>query len=114
MKMSGEVLLAYSTFPDVETARRIASQLVSESLAACANILSSIESIYRWQGKIEEANETLALFKTTSTTYPAFQARLKSLHPYEVPEIICVSVVNGLPAYLDWVNQNTTVPKTPT
>ena len=105
--MTGEALLAYSTFPDLETARRIAQQLVSENLTACANILPVAESIYRWKGKIEHATETLALFKTTSAAYPAFQVRLQALHPYDVPEIICVRIVDGLPDYLRWVDENT-------
>lgn len=101
--MSEEILLACSTFPEIETARRIARQLVSENFAACANIVPTVESIYRWQDKIEDAKETLVLFKTTSTRYPAFQEKLKSLHPYEVPEIICLQVAGGLPEYLRWV-----------
>ena len=108
--MTAEALLAYSTFPDVQTARQIAQQLVSENLAACANILPAVESIYRWQGKIENADETLALFKTTSLAYSDFQERLKALHPYDVPEIICVKISSGLPDYLRWIDQNTVSP----
>jgi periplasmic divalent cation tolerance protein len=105
--MNEEVCLALSTFPDIETARRIARQLVTENLAACANIVPAVESIYRWQGKIENAEETLVFFKTTTTRYAAFQDRLKSLHPYEVPEIICLRIADGLPEYLRWVSENT-------
>lgn len=104
--MSEEALLVFSTFPEIETARRIAGQLVSENFAACANIIPAIESIYRWQGKIEDAKETLVLFKTTAARSAAFQEKLKSLHPYEVPEIICLSIVDGLPEYLRWVVDN--------
>ena len=102
--MSDEILLACSTFPQVETAREVARQLVTENLAACANIIPAVESIYRWQGKLEESPETLVLFKTTAARYAAFQDRLKSLHPYDVPEIICLRVADGLPAYLNWVS----------
>jgi len=105
--MNEEALLAWSTFPDIETARRIARQLVSENFAACANIIPTVESIYRWQGKLEDAQETLVFFKTAAARYPAFQDRLKSLHPYEVPEIICLRIADGLPEYLQWVNENT-------
>jgi len=101
--MSGEVLLALSTFPDAETARRIANALVDEKFAACANILPAIESIYRWQGKIEKGNETLVFFKLSADRQSTFQEKLRSLHPYEVPEIIFVGVQNGLPEYLRWV-----------
>lgn len=105
--MSQEALLAWSTFPEIETARRIAQQLVTENLAACANIIPAVESIYRWQGKIENAQETLVFFKTTALRYNAFQDRLKLLHPYEVPEIICLRIADGLPEYLQWVGENT-------
>lgn len=105
--MDGEIRLALSTFPDAETARRIASQLVSEKFAACANIVPAIESIYRWQGKVEQATEVLVFFKTTAALWAAFQEKLKSLHPYDVPEIICLDVRDGLPDYLRWVRENT-------
>lgn len=101
--MSESASLALSTFPDIETARRIAQQLVAEKLVACANIIPTVESIYRWQDKMESAHETLVLFKTTATRYAAFQAKLKSLHPYDVPEIICLRIEDGLPDYLRWV-----------
>ena len=105
--MSERVLLALSTFPDAETARRIARQLVSENLVACANIIERVESIYQWQNKIEKGQETLVFFKTTASRYAIFQDRLKSLHPYEVPEIISLDIASGLPAYLQWVTENT-------
>jgi periplasmic divalent cation tolerance protein len=105
--MADEILLALSTFPDIETARRISSELVAENFAACANIIPAVESIYRWQGKIEQGSETLVLFKTTGARSAAFQEKLKSLHPYEVPEIIFVPLTAGLPEYLRWVADNT-------
>jgi periplasmic divalent cation tolerance protein len=104
--MPEKILLALSTFPDAETARKISHQLVAERLAACANILPSIESIYRWKGKIESGNETLVFFKLSEDGQSAFQEKLRSLHPYEVPEIIFVPVSNGLPEYLGWVVEN--------
>jgi periplasmic divalent cation tolerance protein len=104
--MSHKILLALSTFPDAETARRISNQLVSERFAACANILPAIESIYRWKGKMESANETLVFFKVSEDGQTAFQAELRSLHPYDVPEIIFVPVASGLPEYLHWVSEN--------
>jgi periplasmic divalent cation tolerance protein len=101
--MAEKFLLALSTFPDVETARRIANQLVEEKFAACANILPGVESIYRWKGKIEKGSETLVFFKLSNDRQSAFQKELRSLHPYEVPEIICIKIDNGLPDYLRWV-----------
>jgi len=104
--MSQEILLALSTFPDAETARKISNQLVTEKFAACANILPAVESIYRWKEKIESGNETLVLFKLSENRQSAFQEKLRSLHPYEVPEIIFVPISSGLPEYLHWVTEN--------
>ena len=104
--MADEALLAFSTFPDAETARRIAHTLVSENLAACANIIPTMNSIYRWKGKIETGDETIVLFKTTQDRYDALQEKLRSLHPYEIPEIISVKIDKGLPDYLRWVVEN--------
>ena len=101
-----KILLALSTFPDRETAQRISNQLVTEKFAACANILPQIDSVYRWQGKIENGTETLVFFKVSEDRQGAFQEKLRSLHPYEVPEIIFVPVSSGLPDYLRWVAEN--------
>ena len=104
--MAAKILLALSTFPDAETARRISNQLVTEKFAACANILPAVESIYRWKEKIETAGEVIVFFKTTSDRKKAFQKKLRSLHPYEIPEIIFIPLSNGLPEYLRWVADN--------
>jgi periplasmic divalent cation tolerance protein len=104
--MAEKVLLALSTFPDQETARRISNELVTKKLAACANILPGVESIYRWKEKIESGNETLVLFKLSEDRQSAFQEKLRSLHPYDVPEIIFVPISSGLPEYLRWVTEN--------
>jgi len=101
--MAEKILLALSTFPDHETARQISNQLVTEKFAACANILPAIESVYRWKEKVESGTETLVFFKLSEDRQSAFQEKLRSLHPYEVPEIIFVPVSNGLPEYLRWV-----------
>ena len=96
-------LLVFSTFPDLEHACETARTLVSERLAACANVLPGTTSLYVWQGEQIESEEVLALFKTRRETYPALEARLKALHPYEVPEVVAVNLAAGLPAYLEWV-----------
>jgi periplasmic divalent cation tolerance protein len=101
--MAEKIMLALSTFPDAEIAHRISNQLVSERFAACANILPAIESIYRWKEKIESGNETLVLFKLSEDRQSAFQEKLRSLHPYDIPEVIFVPVASGLPEYLRWV-----------
>jgi periplasmic divalent cation tolerance protein len=106
--MAQQILLALSTFPDAEIARRISKELVSERFAACANIFPSVESIYRWKDKIESGTETLVFFKVSEHRQSAFQDKLRSLHPYDVPEIIFVPVASGLPEYLQWVSENCT------
>jgi periplasmic divalent cation tolerance protein len=104
--MAEKILLALSTFPDAEIARRISNQLVSERFAACANIFPSVESIYRWKEQIESGNETFVFFKVSEDGQSAFQDKLRSLHPYDVPEIIFLPVGNGLAEYLQWVTEN--------
>jgi|SRR5437660_11799961 len=101
-----KIVLALSTFPDRETAQRISNQLVTEKFAACANILPSVESIYRWKEKLETGTEALVFFKVSQDRQSAFQEKLCSLHPYEVPEIIFVLISSGLPEYLRWVADN--------
>ncbi|MCX6966573.1 MAG: divalent-cation tolerance protein CutA [Verrucomicrobia bacterium] len=100
-------LLVMSMFPDTEIARTISRTLVEEQLAACANLVPGAESIYWWKGVIESSSEVMAFFKTTEEQYKRFETRLKELHPYEVPEIIALQPANGLPAYLEWVAENT-------
>ena len=104
--MADQVLLAISTFPDAETANRIAHALIAEKFAACANIIPAVHSIYRWRDKIETAGEVMVFFKTTADRQAALQEKLRSLHPYEVPEIVFVSVDTGLSDYLRWVIEN--------
>ena len=104
--MAEKILLALSTFPDRDTAQRISDQLVTDKFAACANILPAVESIYRWKEKIESGNETLVLFKLSENRQSAFEEKLRSLQPYEVPEIIFILVSSGLPEYLRWVVEN--------
>ena len=104
--MADQILLAISTFPDADTASRIAQALVEEKLAACANVLPAIHSIYRWKGQIETAGEIMVLFKTTQERQAVFEKKLRSLHPYEVPELICFKVDRGSLDYLRWVIDN--------
>jgi periplasmic divalent cation tolerance protein len=104
--MADQILLAISTFPDVETANRIAEVLVAEKLAACANLLPAVHSIYHWKEKIETAGEVMVFFKTTQDRQMAFEEKLRSLHPYEVPELICIKLDAGSPDYLRWVTDN--------
>src|ERR1700682_1252939 len=104
--MADEILLALSTFPDRETARKISRALVSDHLAACANIVPQIESVYFWKGKLETSEECLVVFKLTVGVYEKFQTKLRALHPYDVPEIISFRISDGLPEYLRWVRDS--------
>lgn len=101
------VLVAFVTFPDAPVAVRITRTLVEEKLAACGNILPGSTSIYRWHGKIEEATETVVIYKTAVFEREKFQARLLELHPYEVAECVFLNVIDGSPAYLNWVRNET-------
>src|SRR5437764_11013855 len=101
-----ETLIAFCTFPDSDVAEKITRELVELRLAACGNILPKIRSIYQWQGNVESSDEVFSIFKLRSDRYPEFEDKIQSLHPYDVPEIIAFSVTQGLPAYLDWVNES--------
>jgi periplasmic divalent cation tolerance protein len=98
-----DALLCLCTCPDAATAERLAASLVEERLAACVSLVPGLRSIYRWQGAIQRDEELLLLIKTTRARYPALQARLPALHPYELPELLAVEVADGLPAYLRWL-----------
>ena len=104
--MVEQILIAFCTFPDPNTARKVANEIIDLRLAACGNILSPIHSIYRWKGKLESSEETLVIFKLEAGRYPDFEAKLRALHPYEVPEIISIKVESGLPDYLQWVAES--------
>lgn len=98
--------------PDQQCADKIARELVQSGLAACVNQLASCISTYRWQGKLEQTEEIPLLIKTTTARYAELEARLKALHPYELPEIIHVSISGGSEAYLSWLVQETASQKT--
>ncbi len=100
-------LLVLTTFPDIDTARRLARQIVRANLAACVNILPRAQSIYRWEGEEHEDSEHVALIKTTASSYPGLESHLRSHHPYELPEIIAVPITRGLEDYLTWLKENT-------
>ena len=104
--MADQILLAISTFPDTDTASRVAQTLVEEKLAACANLVPAVHSIYRWKEKIETADEVIVFFKTIQDRQAAFEEKLRSLHPYEVPELIFVKIDSGSADYLRWVTDN--------
>ena len=102
--MSSDYQIVLCTCPDKATAENIALLLVENNLAACVNILPNITSIYRWQEQIECAEELLLIIKARTEAYPALESMIKAHHPYQVPEIIAVSIEHGLPEYLHWID----------
>ncbi|HEC28944.1 MAG TPA: divalent-cation tolerance protein CutA [Gammaproteobacteria bacterium] len=107
MNVQTEYQIILNTCPDQESATGLANALIDEGLAACVNIVAGLTSIYQWQGKRETATEVLLLIKTRSDLYSRVEARIKSLHPYELPEIISVPISGGLSDYLDWIDNST-------
>jgi periplasmic divalent cation tolerance protein len=107
---SSSAVLVLTTWPADKDAGPFARQLVDERLAACVNLLPAMRSIYRWEGAIQEEPERQVVIKTTTGRLDALIARLKALHPYEVPECLMVPVQGGGADYLAWVAQSVTVP----
>lgn len=100
------VLLVISTFPDIAKARQIGTALVESQLAACVNLVPAVESIYRWQGKVTTDAEVLAIFKTTANALSAFEEKFRTLHPYEVPEIVALKPEHMAESYAKWVGES--------
>lgn len=101
-----EYLVVLVTAPDRNNAYKIAQTVVKEKLAACANIIPGITSIYRWERKLNRDKEVLLVIKTIGKSFVRLADRIKSLHPYQVPEIIALPIVKGSTAYLEWINQS--------
>ncbi|MCM8759713.1 MAG: divalent-cation tolerance protein CutA [Candidatus Omnitrophica bacterium] len=93
-----------TTFPEKKTAEKVCKILIKEKLAACCQISDSISSFYWWKGKIEKSREWLCLFKTEKSALKKLKKRLKSLHPYEVPEIVCLEIKDIDNDYAQWIN----------
>lgn len=110
MSADAGVLLVLTTMPDPAAAAGLARHLVEARLAACVSLGPPVQSVYRWQGVIEESSETPVQIKTVSARYAAVEAAICALHPYDLPEIIAVPVAAGLPAYLHWVHEESTLP----
>ena len=98
-----DALLVFTTLPSADKAAELARALVEERLAACANLLPAIRSIYRWQGKLQDENEVVVLLKTRAEHLERLKLRILELHPYEVPEVLAVPVEAGYQPYLDWL-----------
>ena len=102
-----DAIVVFMTAANGEEATRLADMLVGAHLAACVQILPEMESVYRWQGKIERQSEILLLAKTTRTKFAELEREVRALHSYDTPEIIAVPIVDGSAPYLDWLNKTT-------
>jgi periplasmic divalent cation tolerance protein len=102
-----EYIVVFCTVPDEKTGQDLAAKLVEERLAACVNLNGGITSFYWWQDKIEKDSENLLIIKTRRELFPELEAKIRSLHPYQVPEIIALPILQGHPPYLDWIRAET-------
>jgi periplasmic divalent cation tolerance protein len=98
--------IVLSTAGSQEEARKIAQALVERQLAACVNVVPGVESVYRWQGKVEVAREWLLVMKTSASAFPALREALRELHSYETPECLLLAVEDGDAAYLEWIGES--------
>lgn len=98
--------IVLSTVGSQEEARKIATALVEQKIAACVNILPNIESVYRWEGKVESAQEWLLIIKTIEPACERLRATLSELHSYDVPECVVLGIQDGNPAYLRWIGDS--------
>lgn len=104
-----EFYLVYSTIPDKESAKNIAQTVVAERLAACANVLGSIESFFWWEGKVDNAQEIAVIFKTHRNCLERLKDRIISLHPYNCPAVVALPIGMGHTPFLNWIRQETHV-----
>lgn len=104
-----EIIIVFTNLPDRDAALKLARELVERRLAACVNVHASCASVYRWKGEVEEAAEVPVFIKTRAQRYDELEAAIRSLHPYELPEIVAVRVTHGLDEYLDWVAGGTAI-----
>ena len=102
-----DALVVFMTAANREEAARIAGALIASRLAACVQIMPEIESVYRWQGKIERATEVLLIAKTVALKFEELEREVRALHSYETPEIVAVPVIAGSAAYLEWLLAST-------
>ena len=106
--MASDFVIVLTTLPVDQDADQLARTLVIERLAACVNVLPPMRSIYSWKGAVESADERQIVIKTTAARVRDLETRIKSLHPYEVPEFVVLPITEGSDAYLSWLSENTT------
>jgi periplasmic divalent cation tolerance protein len=102
---ASKLVVALTTCPDAQTAKALAEAIVQERLATCVNRISGVASTYFWDGRLQDESEILLIIKTSEARVDELKARLKSLHPYELPELVMLPVAGGNEAYLEWVRQ---------
>lgn len=100
---AADVSVVLITAPDMGVAEKLARALVEERLAACVNLVPGVTSLYRWEGEVQRADETLMIVKGTVGGFERLRSRVLELHPYDVPEVVDLRVRDGDPNYLDWV-----------
>ena len=105
--MEADCLLVYVTMPDKDSAATFSQTLVRERLAACANVLPGVASVYWWQNELETAEEVVCLFKTTRERFSALESRAKELHPYDIPCIVAWPLNQGNEEFFDWIRAET-------
>lgn len=110
MSASTDYVLVLTTLPADGDAAAFGRALVEDRLAACVNLLAPMQSIYRWEGEVQQEAERQVLIKTTRPRTAALLARLRELHPYDVPEFIVLSIADGSDAYLRWIGEMTRIP----
>lgn len=103
MEADQEYLVVLVTVPDRETGLRMGRMLVERRVAACVNIVDGVRSIYMWEGRVEEDNESLMIIKTSRSRFSELRDLIRSMHPYKVPEVIALPIVDGLAEYLNWI-----------
>jgi len=108
-KSSSRALIVFVTVPTRSDAVRIATRVIERGLAACANVVPGVTSIYVWKGRLERGKEVLVLFKTTKNRYKRLETTIKKLHSYEVPEVIGVRLDSGLRQYLAWISHSVSI-----
>ncbi len=106
----GSYIVCFVTIDDPNKAAEIARTLVKNRIVACANIVHEIRSIYSWKGEVCDDREALLIMKTRENLFPDLKRAVRELHPYEVPEIIALTIDQGLPEYLQWINDSTGPP----
>jgi periplasmic divalent cation tolerance protein len=102
-----DAVLVLVTAPSAEKAAELARAVVEEGLAACGNVVPGLRSIYRWEGQVQDEAEVLLVFKTRASLFERLRARVVSLHPYQVPEVIALPIQAGHAPYLAWIREST-------